>query len=93
MCRAFDGRFPHTRKKPPRRWNEVRTRISKTFDFDAAHHLPFVSEGHKCRRMHGHTYRVELVCEGTLDERGMICDYSATTQEHDGPLAHRVTSQ
>lgn len=50
--------------------------IAKTFDFDAAHWLPLVPDGHKCRRMHGHTYRVEIVCGGELDERGMVCDYA-----------------
>lgn len=51
-------------------------KISKTFDFDAAHWLPGVPEGHKCRRMHGHTYRVELMFQGTIDERGMVLDYA-----------------
>lgn len=50
--------------------------ISKTFDFDAAHYLPNVAVGHKCRRMHGHTYRVEIQCAGECDGRGMVCDYS-----------------
>lgn len=52
-------------------------RISKTFDFDAAHRLPTLPKGHKCRRMHGHTYKVEIICEGKLDEHGMVCDYAA----------------
>lgn len=68
-------------------------RISKTFDFDAAHWLPFVPEGHKCNRMHGHTYRVEIICEGLLDDRGMILDYSeiaaAWAPIHD-KIDHRV---
>ncbi|MEM1009583.1 MAG: 6-carboxytetrahydropterin synthase, partial [Myxococcota bacterium] len=29
--------------------------IYKEFTFEAAHHLPFVPEGHKCRRLHGHS--------------------------------------
>lgn len=49
--------------------------IAKTFDFDAAHYLPRVADGHKCKRMHGHTYRVEIRLHGPLDERGMIVDY------------------
>lgn len=51
-------------------------RIAKKFDFDAAHWLPNVPEGHKCRRPHGHTYVVEVICEGELDERGMVVDYA-----------------
>lgn len=50
--------------------------IAKTFDFDAAHYLPKVDPGHKCGRMHGHTYRVEVICEGEIDERGMVVDYA-----------------
>ncbi len=50
--------------------------IAKTFDFDAAHFLPNVHDGHKCKRMHGHTYRVELRLQGPVDERGMVCDYA-----------------
>lgn len=52
------------------------TTICKAFDFDAAHWLPNVPADHKCHRMHGHTYRVELVLCGDVDERGMIADYS-----------------
>lgn len=54
----------------------MKARIAKAFDFDAAHRLPFVPDGHKCKRMHGHTYRVEVVCEGEPDERGMVVDYA-----------------
>lgn len=50
--------------------------ISKMFDFDAAHWLPNVEEGHKCRRLHGHTYRVEIGCSGIIDKRGMVLDYA-----------------
>ena len=41
----------------------MKVKISKTFDFDAAHWLPHVADGHKCKRMHGHTYRVEVMAE------------------------------
>lgn len=54
----------------------MRVRIAKSFDFDAAHFLPRVPDGHKCKRLHGHTYRVEVVCEGEPDERGMVVDYA-----------------
>lgn len=50
--------------------------ISKTFDFDAAHRLPLLPVEHKCHRMHGHTYRVELILMGTPDARGMVRDYA-----------------
>jgi len=50
--------------------------ISKTFDFDAAHWLPKVPVDHKCRRLHGHTYRVEVLLRGAPDERGFVVDYA-----------------
>lgn len=50
--------------------------IAKEFDFDAAHFLPLVPDGHKCKRLHGHTYRVEVRVHGPLDKRGMVCDYA-----------------
>lgn len=51
--------------------------ICKEFDFDAAHRLPRVPEGHKCGRMHGHTYRVQLVFSGDIDdETGWFMDYA-----------------
>jgi len=53
------------------------TTIAKRFTFDAAHHLPMMPEGHKCRREHGHTYEVELVLRGVVRERlGMFVDYA-----------------
>ena len=51
-------------------------RITKSFSFDSAHWLPHVSETHKCRRLHGHTYTVILGLEGPLDaEFGWVQDY------------------
>jgi len=52
-------------------------RICKTFDFDAAHWLPHVCEGHKCGRLHGHTYRVSVILEGEPDgHMGWFIDYA-----------------
>ena len=36
-------------------------RLHKSFTFEAAHWLPTFPEGHKCRRMHGHSFQVEVV--------------------------------
>lgn len=53
-------------------------RITKAFHFDAAHRLPHVPEGHKCGRLHGHSYTVILGIEGELDpEAGWVMDYGA----------------
>lgn len=40
--------------------------IFKQFLFDSAHFLPNVPEGHKCKEIHGHTYRMVLHIEGPL---------------------------
>lgn len=53
------------------------TTIAKTFTFDAAHRLTGLPADHKCHRMHGHTYEVELVLRGPVDSAtGMIVDYA-----------------
>jgi 6-pyruvoyltetrahydropterin/6-carboxytetrahydropterin synthase len=51
-------------------------RISKKFTFDASHQLSDLPEGHKCSRLHGHTYEVELFLEASgLDPAGFVRDY------------------
>jgi 6-pyruvoyltetrahydropterin/6-carboxytetrahydropterin synthase len=52
------------------------TCIGRTYRFEAAHHLPLLPEGHKCRRMHGHNYRVDIVVRGALDRRGFVADFA-----------------
>lgn len=53
------------------------TRISKTIRFDAAHFLPTFPDGHKCRRMHGHSFAADLVLEGEPDPAtGYIVDFA-----------------
>lgn len=53
------------------------TTISKTFDFDAAHRLDRLPPEHKCHRLHGHTYRVEIRLRGEPGRRlGMLIDYA-----------------
>jgi 6-pyruvoyltetrahydropterin/6-carboxytetrahydropterin synthase len=50
--------------------------IYKEFSFDSAHFLPNVPEGHKCKNMHGHTYRLKVVIEGEPDQHfGWIMDF------------------
>ncbi|MGH8904200.1 MAG: 6-carboxytetrahydropterin synthase QueD [Egibacteraceae bacterium] len=51
-------------------------RIGKSFTFDAAHYLPGLREGHKCARLHGHTYTVTVVLERhELMEPGFVTDF------------------
>lgn len=50
--------------------------IAKRFAFSASHTLTAVPEGHKCRRLHGHNYEVEVICAAEeLDDRGMVVDF------------------
>jgi len=58
----------------------IRTRVYKDLRFDAAHFLPNVPKGHKCGRLHGHTYRVRMWCEGVPNEQGWIVDYAEIAQ-------------
>lgn len=50
--------------------------IRRTYTFEAAHFLPFVCEGHKCGRMHGHSYRVTAHVRGSVGDDGMVCDFA-----------------
>ena len=51
--------------------------IFREFGFEAAHRLPHVPEGHKCARLHGHSFRVEVHVAGTLDPRlGWVMDFA-----------------
>ena len=52
--------------------------IFKVFKFDAAHYLPCVPDGHKCAKMHGHSFRVEVHVRGDVNpQRGWVMDFSA----------------
>ncbi len=54
----------------------MRVRLEKEFRFEAAHWLPRVPEGHKCRRLHGHSFKIVLAVEGEVDpESGWLIDY------------------
>lgn len=47
--------------------------IGHTFEFSAAHHLPW-HKG-KCKNLHGHTWKVEVQISGDLDENGTVVDF------------------
>ena len=54
----------------------MRVRLSKSFSFEAAHWLPTFPEGHKCRRLHGHSFHVDVVAEGPVsEETGYLIDF------------------
>ncbi|MFH1101078.1 MAG: 6-carboxytetrahydropterin synthase QueD [Methanobacteriota archaeon] len=49
-------------------------KIGKEFYFDAAHHLPH-HQG-KCKNLHGHTYKLEVVVEDKVKKDGMVIDFA-----------------
>jgi 6-pyruvoyltetrahydropterin/6-carboxytetrahydropterin synthase len=54
--------------------------LRKTFQFEAAHLLPHLPKSHKCRRLHGHSFKVDIVVCGELDpKRGWVMDYADIT--------------
>ncbi len=51
--------------------------LFKAFTFEAAHRLPYAPEGHKCARLHGHSYQITVRVEGPVDpERGWVVDFA-----------------
>lgn len=68
-------------------------RVFREFGFEAAHRLPRVPEGHKCARLHGHSFRVEVHVEGPLDPGlGWVMDFAdlkAAWQPVHDALDHR----
>lgn len=51
--------------------------IFKIFTLECAHRLPNVPAGHKCARLHGHSFRVEIHVRGPVDEpRGWVMDFA-----------------
>ena len=68
----------------------MHVRLVKTFHFEAAHRLPRVPEGHKCARLHGHSFRVDVEVEGPIDvSKGWLIDY-ADIKEAFAPLHERL---
>jgi 6-pyruvoyltetrahydropterin/6-carboxytetrahydropterin synthase len=59
----------------------MKMELRKTFQFEAAHLLPHLPESHKCRRLHGHSFKVDIVVEGECDEKlGWVMDYAEITR-------------
>lgn len=65
-------------------------RLTKSFHFEAAHALPTFPDGHKCRRLHGHSFRFDVVVEGQVDPaKGYLIDYGEIKQVV-GPLIQQL---
>ncbi len=67
--------------------------IFKEFTIEAAHWLPNVPEEHKCRRLHGHSFRIQVYVEGPLDPQfGWVMDFAdlkAAFQPIEDAIDHR----
>jgi 6-pyruvoyltetrahydropterin/6-carboxytetrahydropterin synthase len=59
----------------------MRAEISKSIRFEAAHRLPSVPPDHKCARLHGHSFEVEITVGGEVDPRtGWVRDFADLKQ-------------
>lgn len=71
--------------------------LSKTFRFESAHRLPHVPAGHKCGRLHGHSFVFEVQIQGDLDPTlGWVVDYgdiSAVVKPLVEQLDHRYLNE
>jgi 6-pyruvoyltetrahydropterin/6-carboxytetrahydropterin synthase len=71
----------------------MRAQLERSYRFEAAHFLPKVSAGHKCARVHGHSYQIHVTVEGEVDaERGWVIDF-ADIDEHAAPLVKQLDHQ
>lgn len=51
--------------------------LVRDFGFEAAHWLPHVPDGHKCRRVHGHSFRGQVAVRGPVDPHsGWVMDFA-----------------
>jgi 6-pyruvoyltetrahydropterin/6-carboxytetrahydropterin synthase len=71
--------------------------IFKEFSFEAAHRLPNAPEGHKCGRLHGHSFRVVVHIEGAVgEESGWVRDFAELAEAVDpiiSELDHRYLNE
>jgi 6-pyruvoyltetrahydropterin/6-carboxytetrahydropterin synthase len=68
----------------------MRVRLTKTFQFEAAHDLPTFPLGHKCRRLHGHSFQFDVVVAGEASpETGYLIDYGDIRKAAD-PIVDRL---
>jgi len=57
--------------------DETTTEIFTEFGFESAHFLPHVPDGHKCARLHGHSFRVQVQVGGEVDPTlGWVMDFA-----------------
>lgn len=68
----------------------MRVTLTKSFTFEAAHWLPTFPPDHKCRRMHGHSFRVSIIVEGEVNPAtGYLIDYGEIRAAYE-PVRQRL---
>ena len=68
---------PHTKSIHITKRKKQRMEIYKEFGCESAHRLPNVPEGHKCGRLHGHSFRIQVWVRGEVgSESGWVMDYA-----------------
>ncbi|WP_309866061.1 6-carboxytetrahydropterin synthase QueD [Desmospora profundinema] len=88
-------RFGEDIKRNELRYHHRRVAVTKSFTFDAAHHL-HLYEG-KCKSLHGHTYHLSITVSGYVDEIGIVMDFGEIKrlfkEEIDARLDHRYLNE
>jgi 6-pyruvoyltetrahydropterin/6-carboxytetrahydropterin synthase len=70
--------------------SEPHLELVKDFRFEAAHFLPNVPDGHKCRRIHGHSFKGEVAVRGPVDPLlGWVMDFADLKAVVD-PIVNRL---
>ncbi len=70
-----------------------RFELQRSFRFEAAHYLPAVPEQHRCRKVHGHSYEIEIHVGGPVDKRvGWVIDFADIDEAWD-PLGRQLDHQ
>lgn len=84
----------------PEKPSSERVTIIRTYDWEAAHRLPHVPDGHKCKTMHGHSYVLEVRLTGLVKwegpEAGMVVDFGvldAAAQELRAKVDHTTLNE
>jgi 6-pyruvoyltetrahydropterin/6-carboxytetrahydropterin synthase len=71
--------------------------LTKEFRFEAAHSLPNVPTGHKCGRLHGHSFRVEVTIRGPVNPAtGWLMDFGELKEKFrplEEQLDHRLLNE
>lgn len=66
--------------------------ITKRFTFEASHQLPW--HGGKCKRLHGHSYKLEVtLCSESLNDNGIVIDFDVLSQIVDKAVVQRFDHQ